>query len=450
MLGPTIIQALGSTGLFASRAFMPAFAAALILRFGVQLPLIHDWGLLAYLGVGSAPAWFTSDLSLLILGVLSVMEMTASKNADARAVLDLVDRYFKSVMAALTTLGVATALDGNFVEELLNQGRKAEAALGLPPGGGAVALVPVAAGMTLSGFAASVAGVGTFITSSTRAYITDLFRDVDEDDDAGLQKLLSWAEDLWCILRPVVFDPVSAGHAGPDRAGHRPGHAAALVGASQGRSLEAALRSLRRADVPLRPGLWELPTAQPRGLRRGPLRPVRHRRPRGPVHPAPPVGGSQALRPVRDQTRKSVAPGSTARAAGPTPLPTPRWPTPTSGGSAQRLPWVLVVCGLLGSLWIIGVIPAVILYRWTLVAPFRRYIPRGRNLLAKWGLRVAFFLLLASQLVPFLGMITVPVMAMMSFVAYRQMFVTLLDNPPAPPAAPPAAPPSAAPGDCSE
>ncbi|MEL7088825.1 MAG: DUF4126 family protein, partial [Planctomycetota bacterium] len=192
MFGSLIIQALGSMGLFASRAFVPAFAAALILRFGPQFPIIQDLGLLKALGFAAdaAPTWFTSDASLLILGILAALEVAATKNPDARALLNSVDQYFKPLMAALTTLGVATAADTEFIRENMDPA--------LPQG--AAAIVPVMAGFTLGSLPAVLSAVGTFVTSTTRSFIVGLFMEADEDDDAGLQKLLSWGEDIWSMF----------------------------------------------------------------------------------------------------------------------------------------------------------------------------------------------------------------------------------------------------------
>ena len=64
---PLLIQGLGSIGIFSSRAFLPAFATALLLRFGPQVPWLAHAGLLQH--VRGVPTWFTSDTSLIILGL---------------------------------------------------------------------------------------------------------------------------------------------------------------------------------------------------------------------------------------------------------------------------------------------------------------------------------------------------------------------------------------------
>jgi len=57
-----------------------------------------------------------------------------------------------------------------------------------------------------------------------------------------------------------------------------------------------------------------------------------------------------------------------------------------------------------------------------LVGPFRRYLPRGRNMLLRWGLRLLFVLLIALQWIPVAGGLVIPVMALLSYTVYRNAF----------------------------
>ena len=66
---------------------------------------------------------------------------------------------------------------------------------------------------------------------------------------------------------------------------------------------------------------------------------------------------------------------------------------PTSPSSTVGCPLVCVACFLLGLIPVLGVIPGVVYYRLAIVAPFRRYIPPGRGLLLRWGVRLAVVLL---------------------------------------------------------
>ena len=91
----------------------------------------------------------------------------------------------------------------------------------------------------------------------------------------------------------------------------------------------------------------------------------------------------------------------------------------------RRVPMVLVVCFLLGLIPVLGVIPGVVYYRLSIVAPFRRYIPPGRGLLLRWVVRLAMLVLVAFQWVPVAGGLAVPAMALINYVAYRSAYRSL-------------------------
>jgi hypothetical protein len=88
----------------------------------------------------------------------------------------------------------------------------------------------------------------------------------------------------------------------------------------------------------------------------------------------------------------------------------------------RRLPLVCVVCFLLGLIPVLGVIPGVVYYRMAVVAPFRRYIPPGREFLLRWGVRLAVVVLVAFQWVPVAGGLAVPSMALINYGAYRTVY----------------------------
>ena len=77
---------------------------------------------------------------------------------------------------------------------------------------------------------------------------------------------------------------------------------------------------------------------------------------------------------------------------------------------------------MLGLIPVLGVIPGVIAYRLALVAPFRRYLPTGRRLLLRWGLRLAMLILVAFQWVSVAGALALPVMALINYGAYRTAY----------------------------
>ncbi len=77
-----LILNIGSTGIFASRAFIPAFIVSLILRFGHNIPILEN-NEFCQLAANSS-SWFLSNFTLGILGVFSVIEMIATKNQEIR------------------------------------------------------------------------------------------------------------------------------------------------------------------------------------------------------------------------------------------------------------------------------------------------------------------------------------------------------------------------------
>src|SRR4051812_38085360 len=77
-----LIQAVGSIGVFSSRAFLPAFSTALLLRFGPEIPWVAQTGFLQH--VRGVPTWFTRDSTLVVLGLLSALELVAARFPEAR------------------------------------------------------------------------------------------------------------------------------------------------------------------------------------------------------------------------------------------------------------------------------------------------------------------------------------------------------------------------------
>ena len=421
MLGSLLIQAIGSMGLFASRAFVPAFAAALILRFGPHFPIIEDLGLLAVIGFtkDAAPSWFTSDASLIILGILAALEIAATKNPDARAVLDSVDQYFKPLMALLTTLGVATVADTEFAEDLID------------PATGAMlpVIVPAAAGITLGSIPAILAAAGTFITSTTRSFIMGFFREADQDDDVGLQKLLSWGEDIWSffglfflVLFPIVMlilIGIAIGfvfllrwwaHRKEEKSRVPCGSCGELMYRCAMRCGKCGAENPNICDVGW---LGQSDTDDPADVATQPYQLAEARR-----CPVCAVKLEERLPRQRCEVCQHDL------------FADPAFVRAYTDRIATRLPLVLLVGAGLSFIPVIGLIPGVIYYRLALVAPFRRYVPWTRNLLAKWGIGLLFFVLIAVQWVPVVGAVTVPAMALVSFLTYRKIFLCLADNEP--------------------
>ncbi|MBM3986061.1 MAG: hypothetical protein FJ296_10310 [Planctomycetes bacterium] len=202
-----LLHALTSSALFASRAFLPALATAVLLRFGRDIPWVSSSDFVQ--GLPQAPSWFTSNACLGALALLSAVEWGANRSADARALLAEVDNWLKPCLAVLTYVGLASTTDTEFVTKTLDKGSL-------------LGLAPLALGLgALDGGVAAVTFVLVKWLAGLRGAITELLSDADEDDDAGVQGLMAWAEDLWAVggtlfivLYPLLMALVLAGTCG--------------------------------------------------------------------------------------------------------------------------------------------------------------------------------------------------------------------------------------------
>ena len=93
------------------------------------------------------------------------------------------------------------------------------------------------------------------------------------------------------------------------------------------------------------------------------------------------------------------------------------------------MPIALFVSFLFSLVPVVGLIPGVIYYRLALVAPFRRYIPRGRTLLLRWGIKLFFLILILIQWMPIIGWGVVPLMALINYKVYSSSFASMLKEP---------------------
>jgi hypothetical protein len=87
----SLLYLTGTSGFFTSRAFIPAFFTAVFLRYGNYFPMIGDLEFVQ--ATGSEPTWFTNNFTILALGVLSIIEVGATKIPEAQELLDGMHKY---------------------------------------------------------------------------------------------------------------------------------------------------------------------------------------------------------------------------------------------------------------------------------------------------------------------------------------------------------------------
>lgn len=398
---PAILQGLGSLGLFPVRTFLPAFLTALLLRFGPHVPLIAHVGLLGHLQ--HEPPWFTSNITLIILGALSVLEIVAQKNPEARQILHEIDVYLKSGVAALTSLGVISATDASFVHQTLHQAGFLEY------------LMPL------------VAAIGTFKISRMRR---EVLRPIhDHVEGTHLDRLISLAEDSWVVFGTLlmVIVPVLmlllvgivtivlllARHRA--RVAEEHARIACPQCGTMVYSCAMACPNCRRPlDQPRAVGFLgqslEYPTSNAADH---PLRLYEKRR-----------------CPLCAAHLKARHPHQTCAVCNTASPADVRFAEDYLDHVARRLPMVLGVSFLFSLVPFVGLIVGAVYYRMALVLPFNQYLPFGRRFLLGWGVRLLFLLLAILQLLPVLDAVIVPVMALISFSVYRNGYrdVALAQN----------------------
>jgi len=394
---PLFLQGLGSVGVFASRAFLPAFATALLLRLGPHVPELARFGMLPR--VQGVPTWFTSDLALVVLGLLAALELAAERSPEAKGFLDEIHRYLKAGMAALTYLGVLSTTERAAVGPLLQHA-------------GLLDFVPPMA----------VAG-GTLLVARTRDVIFGPLSAADEDDDLGLQKLLRWAGDLWAALGPVALIVLPlltiAGF----------GVAVVLLVAIERRVVARGDRLLvacGHCGQPIHPSALDCPACrtpveEPRGV--GLLGQPKETPANRATLPEELVAVKRCPSCATRFDRRAVK--QTCRVCG--------FPLMDDPGQAQgylaaidrRVPLACLVGGVLGLVPVLGLIPGVIFTRLLIIAPFRRYLPAGQRLFVRWGVRLVIAILVGLQWVPVAGALTVPAIGLISYAVYRSAYRNL-------------------------
>ncbi|MBV8780648.1 MAG: DUF4126 domain-containing protein, partial [Phycisphaerae bacterium] len=394
-------NALGSIGFFSSRVFLPALMTAVMLRFGPHVwPLDHAP---LVMHVAHTPTWFTSDLCIAILTVLSVLEILGQKNADVRRLMHEFDVGAKAAMALLCTFGIASSEDSKFVQQTMHQ-----------------------AGISAAAIPGLIAVIGTISVGRVRGAILSALHEMDPDDVLRLQHLISWAEDAWVIfgvilliLSPIlmlILIGIVIGLLALVRnrlAAREEGKRVACVGC--GEMIYPCAMACPRCRTAV---------AQPRAIgflgqskeeaepdvADHPLRLLEKKR--------CPVCATHLKHRTPHQSCPICHTDITAKFDGYTPYIT------------GRLPVVLTICAGLSLIPLLGLVFGSVYFRLLIVNPFIVYLPFGERFLLKWSIRILFVILTFLQIVPVVGIVVVPLMAIVSFLAYRSAFESRLATPP--------------------
>ena len=396
------MHSLGSIGFFTARAFLTAFVTAVLLRYAQEYPT--GWLAQHFAAVQGAPTWFTHDGTILVLGVLAVFEVAATKYAQARQIMDQVDTYLKPTVAVLVQLGVLTTLDTSFIDSAT--GSSAE---------------PAAPAVTIGSYVLiPLVAVAVWYLAGKRRDVLEVLVNADPDDDLRIQRLIFWAEDIWVIaglcffvvfpIAMLVLIGVVLGTMWliQKYLAHREKKTKVSCtdcGEKMYPTAIACGHCLAAAVQPRTIG-WLGPKDTPAGdLDKHRLRLVEKKR--CPVC---------ATRLTESCVRQTCA------TCGHELMSDREFANAYIGHVTGRYPVVFAVCLLLSAIPLIGLIPGVIMYRMTLVAPFRQYMLPGRRLRLKLIVGLAFFALAIFQVIPLVGIIVVPLLATVNFLVHRTAY----------------------------
>jgi hypothetical protein len=91
----------------------------------------------------------------------------------------------------------------------------------------------------------------------------------------------------------------------------------------------------------------------------------------------------------------------------------------------KKVPKVGAIVFGIGMVPLLGSVVAFVYYRVEIVAPFRRYIPRGKRLLMKWSMRLFRYIVIVFQIIPFVGGVLILILAVTEYFSYRHIYRSL-------------------------
>lgn len=401
------VATLGLVPYLASRALLPLFVTALLLRFGPEWGFLSD--VVGVTPVVDLPTWLTTDLALCALGLGALVEAVLQREPSIREQLSLTEAQAKALLAValclvLTPAGDAASTAGTTLAPTT------PAAIQAASAAGDLARYPWAVGI----------GVLVWMLAACRLRVFAWLSEMDEGDDLGIQRLLTWLEDAVAVLGVVLVVIVPLLAAG-----------AALAAVVSSWIVTRALKGREKAQqvpcvqctaaiAPCAPHCPECRTKQPAPRAIGLLG--------RPLDSAAPSDHSTALK----RHKRCSYCGTRLRGNGVT-LRCERCNTPAFSSKpaveayvsslTRRIPLALLVLAALGSIPVFGLLAGVLYYRLTVVAALRQYTPPSTQILGRWLLRVVNGVLLLLQPIPMLGIVVLPLMALTNVWFYSQQML---------------------------
>ena len=392
---------LGAVPFFASRLFLTTFLLALFARLAQDghLGFLDKLGPLDVDVLFDLPAWLTHPTTLYVLAVLAVLESLKEKHGGVRGFFEMIDAPTKS-----------------FGSLVVNSGVKVKAGLGAAAAGGFYT-----AGFGPEMLWAVVPAGLVWLLASMRQQVYEFLDELDPEDDLGVQSLLSWAEDGWVavgVTMFVLFPLVALLAAAMTAAGlalvswrlkAREESLKVPCGQCGSTNHPSALTcgSCKRALPEVKKiGFWGQP-------KKAPVDDAREHRLRLLAKKRCP----DCATPLGEKSVRQVC-ASCSRTVFASPETAESYVERLNG----RLGRTLLIATALSAVPFLGIVPGIIYYRLSLLAGLRDYIPRGRNMLVRWFVRIVSLFLLAFQWLPLFGALSLPAMCLLNFLVYRSVF----------------------------
>lgn len=397
----TLLYGLGLSGIFASRAFLPSFLTACALRWGTDFPILSQLPFIEK-ATNAEPSWFTHEYTILALGILSLVEILADKDPDAREILGYVEKYTKPALAALTMMGVISLNDASFIKSI----------------------AVYSAGFTDMLPTVLVAGF-TYALASLRSAFLSPLREADESDETQVQSLISWMDDFWVVFGLLFFFifPLFIGIVVGffflilvllrRRQEKKEEQQKVTCGHCQTVHFKSAIQCPSCSKP--NPQVYNI------GFWGTAIDSFAHNVKHHALHLA-----SKKRCPVCATKLKEKAPDQSCPSCTHQPFIAPTFQQEYLDYQSSKLVSTLLVVGLFGMIPFLGAIIGIIYYRIVLVAPFRRYFTFGQSFFTKWFLRLLFLFLMALQLIPLIGALPLMIMGFLNYHFYRKRFIKSL------------------------
>ncbi len=387
-----LLQSVAAVPWWASRPFVSTFVLALAAR---------------YTNLIAAPPWFIATATLIIMGMLAVTEVFAHKDPDIREWLD----EFEGVLKAIITLIVTFSLMDAESVALLDAFR---------PFISETSSMSSVIGAILSAVWSAVTAAGTWLVDGVRRNFLAFFKELDEDDDIGLQGMMSWMEDfaapvgivvaIWLPILALTFFGLTLlvlyiVQKQVERRSERNKVNCANCKELNFPTAPSCYNCGHKNEQIVQVGFFGQPTERPvtdKTAHRIQL--IAHKR-------CPTCATKLKQKTVR---QTCIACGTETFAD----------ETAVNDYLAVLQPklWqTTAICFLLGLIPLLGLVPGIIYYRLSLISSLRRYIPKQTGCLTRWGVRLLNLILIALQPIPVFGAFTLPLMCYTNYMIYQKV-----------------------------